>query len=46
MPTKIALSGVQTLLTLLTTQLAFDSADLRFRKALLHKSTLKSKPSL
>ncbi|CAH0447406.1 hypothetical protein LMG10661_03472 [Ralstonia syzygii subsp. syzygii] len=30
MPTKIALSGVQ---TLLTTQLAFDSADLRFRNA-------------
>ncbi|MHA6904733.1 type III effector protein [Ralstonia syzygii subsp. celebesensis] len=33
MPTKIALSGVQTLLTLLTTRLAFDSADLRFRNA-------------
>ncbi len=33
LPTKIALSGVQTLLTLLATRLAFDSADLRFRNA-------------
>lgn len=33
LPAKTALSGVQLLLTLLTTQLAFDSADLRFRNA-------------
>lgn len=33
LPAKTALSGLQLLLTLLTTELAFDSADLRFRNA-------------
>ncbi len=33
LPAKTALSGLQLLLTLLTTQLAFDSADLRFHNA-------------
>lgn len=33
LPVKTALSGVQLLLTLLTTRLAFDSANLRFRNA-------------
>jgi hypothetical protein len=33
LPAKTALSGVQLLLTLLSTQLAFDSADIRFRNS-------------
>ncbi|MHA6823320.1 type III effector protein [Ralstonia pseudosolanacearum] len=33
LPAKTALSGLQLLLTLLTTELAFDSADLRFHNA-------------